>query len=399
MLRTKALIIGGGPAGATAARFLAGSGAEAILVERDLSYVKPCGGGIPSTALEELGIPEEKVTKRKITKMRIVSPKGESVEVVMKGGHLCITERGEFDSHLREAAKDKGASILEAEFIRFNDIGKNIISTVRKKSTGEEITIKSDYVVAADGITSRTASGVKSPNCGSLYTISAYIKPTPSPSSPPTRGGEIALVPSPLMGEGDDACEFWFGSNHASNFYSWIFPSQGYSSIGTGSKDAKELSTFLDRFIKRRFGVPLKDFAPLNFSKKTRAFRIPLWEGNLFNIKNILFAGDVAGMVMPITYEGIYYAMKSGEFAARSIIEGKPDIYKKLWKSRFKTRFLLMSKIRNYLFKDDENIEKFVALHKRPEVQEIAMRLWLKKEAGSGSLISYLNFFRHFLKI
>ncbi|OGW25624.1 MAG: hypothetical protein A2X55_07180, partial [Nitrospirae bacterium GWB2_47_37] len=368
MLRTKTLVIGGGPAGATAAKFLARSGAETILVERDLSYVKPCGGGIPSSALKEMDIPEGDVTKRIITKMRIVSPKGEDITVKMKGGHLCITERGEFDSYLRKAAKDKGASILEAEFVRFDKTGRNITSIVRKKSDGEEIEIKSDYVVASDGITSRTVSAVSPSKCGSLYTISAHIKP-----------------------DDYDACEFWFGSNHASNFYSWIFPSQGYSSMGTGSTDAKELSSFLDKFIARRFGVPMRDFAPLNFSKKTRAFRIPMWEGRLFNIQNILYAGDSAGMVMPITYEGIYYAMKSGEFAAQAIIEDKPDIYKKLWKSRFKNRFLLMSKLRNLLFKNDENIEKFVALHKRPEVQEIAMKLWLRKEAGSSSLISYLN--------
>jgi len=376
MLRTKTLVIGGGPAGATAARFLAGNGADTILVERDFSYVKPCGGGIPSSALKEMAIPEEKVTKRIITKMRIVSPKGEDIEVEMKGGHLCVTERGEFDSYLREAAKDKGASMLEAEFMRFDDIGRNITSIIKKKSTGEEIRIKSDYIVASDGIMSRTVSGISPSKCGSLYTISAHIKP-----------------------DSYDACEFWFGSNHASNFYSWIFPSHGYSSMGTGSTNAKELSAFLDNFITRRFGVPMRDFAPMNFSKKTRAFRIPMWEGSLFNIKNILYSGDSAGMVMPITYEGIYYAMKSGEFAAQAISEDKPDIYKKLWKSRFNHRFLLMSKIRNLLFKNDENIEKFVALHKRPEVQEIAMKLWLRKEAGSGSLISYLNFFRHFLKI
>lgn len=376
MLRTKALVIGGGPAGATAARFLAGNGADTILVERDLSYVKPCGGGIPSSALKEMGIAEEDVTKRIITKMRIVSPKGEDIEVEMKGGHLCITERGDFDVYLRKKAEAEGSSVIEAEFVRFDKTGKTITSIVKKKATGEEIVIKSDYVVASDGITSRTVSGILPSKCGSLYTISAHIKP-----------------------DGCDACEFWFGSNHASNFYSWIFPSHGYSSMGTGSTNAKELSAFLDKFIARRFGVPMKDFAPVNFSKKTRAFRIPVWEGSLFNIKNILFSGDSAGMVMPITYEGIYYAMKSGQFAARAIIEGKPDIYKKLWKSRFRNRFLLMSKIRNYLFKNDENIEKFVALHKRPEVQEIAMRLWLKKEAGSSSLISYLNFFRHFLKL
>jgi geranylgeranyl reductase len=90
--------------------------------------------------------------------------------------------------------------------------------------------------------------------------------------------------------------------------------------------------------------------------------------------------------------------MKSGEFAARAVIEGKPGAYKKLWDSKFRNRFLLMSKIRDHLFKSDVNIEKFVALHKRPDVQDIAIRLWLRKEAGSSGLLSYLNFLRHLLK-
>jgi len=399
MLRTNVLVIGGGPAGSTAARFLAENNIDTILVERDLSYIKPCGGGIPSTALHELNISEE-VVKKKINKMRIVSPKGEDVEVELKGGHLCITGRGDFDSKLREMAADKGASIMEAEFIRFDEVDRNITSTVRKRSAGEEIKIKSDYVIASDGITFRAGSSIRHERPDCLYTISAHIKPTPS-----LEGGGLG---------GDDACEFWFGSNHASNFYSWVFPSQEYSSIGTGSKNPKELTALLDRFIRRRFGIyppnpPLakggirggaaENFLGQNLINKPRAFKVPEWNGTLFNTKNILFAGDAAGIVMPITYEGIYYAMKSGEFAARAAIEGRPALYKKLWNSRFRNRFLLMSKIRNYLFKSDSNIEKFVALHKLPEVQEIAMRLWLKKEAGSSALISYMKIFKHLLKI
>lgn len=380
MLRTNVLVIGGGPAGSTAARFLAENNIDTILVERDLSYIKPCGGGIPSTALHELNIPEE-VVKKKVNKMRIVSPKGEDVEVELKGGHLCITGRGDFDSKLREMAADKGASIIEAEFIRFDEVDRNITSTIGKRSSGEEIKIKSDYVIASDGITFKAGSSIRHERPDCLYTISAHIR-----------------------SKDYDACEFWFGSNHASNFYSWVFPSQKYSSIGTGSKNPKELTALLDRFIRRRFKMPMKDFAHENFLgrnliNKPRAFKVPEWNGTLFNTKNILFAGDAAGIVMPLTYEGIYYAMKSGEFAARAAMEGRPALYKKLWNSRFRNRFLLMSKIRNYLFKSDSNIEKFVALHKRPEVQEIAMRLWLKKETGSSALISYMKIFKHLLKI
>ena len=299
----------------------------------------------------------------------------------MKGGHLCITGRGAFDAKLREIAKNSGASVVEAEFTRFEEIGGKIISTSRKRFTSEEIKIRSDYVIASDGITFRAGSSIghTKPDC--LSTISAHI-----------------------TSDDFDACEFWFGSSHASQFYSWVFPSSGYSSIGTGSANPRELTALLDAFIRRRFGIPLKDFAAENFLgrnliNKPRAFKIPEWSGTLFNINNILFAGDTAGIVMPITYEGIYYAMKSGEFAARAIAEGKPALYKKLWNSRFRNRFMLMSKIRNYLFKSDSNTEKFVALHKRPEVQEIAMRLWLKKETGSSALISYIKFFKHLLKI
>lgn len=381
MLRTNVLVIGGGPAGSTAARFLAANSIATILVERDLSYIKPCGGGIPSTGLQELDIAEEDVTKKKIKNLIIVSPKGERVEVELTGGHLCITERGIFDAKLREMAQKKGASIIEAEFLRFEERDKNIVSVVKKRTTGEEIKIKSDYAIASDGITFRVGSNIKHDRPDCLYTISAHIKPTTF-----------------LQGEekgGGNACEFWFGSLHASSFYSWIFPSMGYASIGTGSSDVRELRTLLDRFIMRRFNMPLKDFESQNFLTKTRTFKIPQWQGTIFNIKNILFAGDAAGTVMPITYEGIYYAMRSGEFAARAIIEGKPSVYKKLWNSRFRNRFLLMNKIKNYLFKSDENIEKFVVLHKRPEVQEIAMRLWLRKEQGGSALISYLKFFKH----
>lgn len=380
MLRTNVLIIGGGPAGSFASRFLAGNNIDAILVERDLSYIKPCGGGIPSTALHELNIPEE-IIKKKIKKIIMVSPKGERVYVDLTEGYLCITERGLFDAKLREVAQKKGASIIEAEFLRFEKTGKEIVSSIKNRATGEEIRIKSDYAIAADGITFRAGASIKhnKPDC--LYTISAHIKNIPS-----------------IQEDGGDACEFWCGSLHAPSFYSWIFPSTGYTSIGTGSPNGRELQTLLDRFIMRRFNMPLEDFKSQNFLTKTRAFKIPQWHKTIFNIKNILFAGDAAGTVMPITYEGIYYAMKSGEFAARAIAEGKPSVYKKLWNSMFRSRFFLMSKIRNHLFKDDEHIEKFVSIHKHQEAQEIAMRLWLRKETEKSALISYLKFFKHILK-
>lgn len=385
MIRTNVLVIGGGPAGSVAARFLAENGIDTIIAERDISYIKPCGGGIPSTGLQELNIPHE-VARNKIKKLLVVSPRGERVGIELKGGYLCITERGKLDATLRRMATEKGASLIEASFICFDKTGSSIISVVRKKS-GEELRIMSNYIIASDGITSRVASALPiKMHFRHLYTISAHMKPA------------YTLHPEGECLNRGDTCEFWFSSDHAPNFYSWVFPSPEYFSIGTGSPNPRQINILLDKFIRRRFDGSVKGGGNENLLSRTRAFRIPEWNGTVFNMRNVLFAGDAAGTVMPVTYEGIYYAMKSGEFAARAIIEGKPHVYRKLWNSRFRRRFMLMSKIRDYLFKNDSNIEKFITLHKRQDVQEIAMRLWLRKESESSSLISYLKFFNHLLK-
>lgn len=376
MIRTNVLVIGGGPAGATAARILAGNGIETMLVERDLSYAKPCGGGIPSSAFDELDIPETAVRK-KIKKISIISPSGEKIDVELSGGCLCITERGAFDNHLRQLALAQGASLIEGMFNRFEENGRTVISAVTKKTSREEVRIKADYVIAADGITSRTVSSLKIPRPRAINTVSALIKPADY-----------------------DACEFWFGTEHASNFYSWVFPSEGYASIGTGSASPKTLISFLDVFVRRRFHSTLEELRRQNLLGKTRAFKMPEWKGTLFNRGKILFAGDAAGTVMPVLYEGIYYAMKSGELAARALVDGSAGSYEKLWNSRFRSRFLLMHAIRKHLFRDNANIEKWVALHKRSDVQELAMKLWLnKKQGGDNILASYVKMFRHFIKL
>ena len=48
-------------------------------------------------------------------------------------------------------------------------------------------------------------------------------------------------------------------------------------------------------------------------------YRVPVWKGDLYNKNMVIFAGDSAGQVLPLTHEGIYYAMKAGELAAIAI--------------------------------------------------------------------------------
>jgi geranylgeranyl reductase len=360
-LSTKVLVIGGGPAGAIAARFLAESGVDVILLERNLSFVKPCGGAVPLYAFDELGIPKT-IIKKEVKAIRIVSPQDESIDIELKGENLTMVERGEFDRALRNCAVEKGAEVIEGEFI-------NIITNKMYKieaNIGEgKAGIISEYIIAADGINSkvRRALGIKPPQA--FYTVSERIK-------------EVKI----------DHCEFWFGSSHAPNSYSWVFPKAEGISAGTASLVSKDINTLFERFKERRRITP---------EGKKRIYRIPIWKGDLYNKDRVIFAGDSAGQVMPLIYEGIYYAMKAGEFAARALIEGKVDNYKRIWKTRFQKRFVLMDKLRNYFLKDDLSAGKLVALHRRPDIQEASLRLWVRKDSSREGLKSYIRLFGKFL--
>jgi geranylgeranyl reductase len=361
-LSAKVLVVGGGPAGSIAARYLAGWGLEVILLERNFSFSKPCGGGVPFSAFDELGIPKG-VIKREVKSIRVFSPVGEKLDIELKGGSLAIVERGEFDRALRNEAEKKGAQVIEGEFKGLIADGKAYrVDTYIKEGKTDVV---AEYIIAADGVNSRVRAALGIRPSKSLFTLSEKIK-----------------------GVNIDFCEFWFGSSHASGIYSWVFPSAEGISVGTGSSEAREVLELFKLFREKR-GIIQEGLK--------RIYKIPIWKGDLYNKNNIIFAGDSAGQVMPLSYEGIYYAMKAGEFAARAIIEGKTSDYKRMWKSRFQKKFSLMDRLRNYFLKNDASVGKLVALHRRPEVQEASMRLWLRKDSSKVGLRSYIKLFSKFL--
>ncbi len=361
-LNAKVLVVGGGPAGSIAARTLAAWGIDVILLERDLSFEKPCGGGIPLSVFDELDIPKNLI-KREVKVIRIISPSGNSLDIDLQGGILTIIKRDEFDKALRGKAEKEGAEIIEAEVILIKPESKYYKVEAIVKGTKREI--MTEYIIAADGVNSRVKSSLGIKPAQAVFTASEKIK-------------ELKT----------DFCEFWLGSSHAIGFYSWFFPATEGISAGTGSIEPGKVSTLFERFKKRR---------GISKGGLKRIYRIPIWKGDVYNKGKVLFAGDSACQVMPLSYEGIYYAMKSGEFAARAIIEDKAENYKKIWKAKFQKRFTLMDTLKKHFLKNDLNAERFVALHRRPEVQEASMRLWLRKDRRSEVLHSYIKLFSKFI--
>lgn len=366
-MRVEVLVVGGGPAGSVAARRLAQHNREVVIVEKNPQRAKPCGGGIPSTAFHDLDIPL-KVKYVSVNKIRIHSPSDRVLEIGLEGGSIILVNRREFDSCLRDIALSAGAELIEGTLTDIKKKKRGLIASV--KTPGGVVYVEADYLIAADGINSTTRILMSIKPNQYVYTLSGKFD-------------DIST----------DACEFWFSQVHAPNGYSWVFPFISGVSIGTGTFHPKEARHYLKRFLIRRFNRDdiMKDIRQL------RGYKIPYWSEDIYYKDRVFFVGDAGGHVMPFTFEGIYYSMKSGDFVAQAIIEGRPNLFKKLWRKRFYSRFRLMKAIQEYFLKSDERIEQLFDIFQRKEVQDASMELWLRKDSSKSSIIRYINFFRKFL--
>lgn len=367
-MQCEVLVVGGGPAGSTAARLLAKEGIDTILIEKNLFFNKPCGGGIPSAGLKEFGpLSEIQIPFNRVKKIKIFPPFSEPIEVSLQPDEIFIFDRSLLDSFLRELAQKNGAHLIEAELINIENENKKLLITVRKK-TGETLKITSRYIIAADGVNSKICdiTEIKKPDY--FWTVSLRV-----PES---------------LSEKKDTCEFWFGNSHASFFYSWVFPGKDYLSVGTGAENINKLKNLIQNFLKKRFNEKIN---PESF--KLRAYKIPRWRKKGFTKGNILFCGDALGTVMPVSFEGIYYAMKSAQFAVESIKQGKIKLYEKLWNERFLKQFSMMKKFQDFMFGSDEKMDRWLNIHRDKSVQELAMALWLRKKHGAELIPLYLKAF------
>ena len=101
------VVVGGGPAGATAAHTLAQRGLSVMLLDR-AGRIKPCGGAIPPRLIADFSIPSSQIVAR-INTARMVSPSGRHVDIAIEGGFVGMVDREDFDEFLRLRAVGQGA--------------------------------------------------------------------------------------------------------------------------------------------------------------------------------------------------------------------------------------------------------------------------------------------------
>lgn len=346
-------VIGGGPAGATAARLLARSGKDTVLVEKDLDYDKPCGGGITSSVFSDFDLPGELI-KKEVRLLRIIAPSGHTQEVSLEEASLAIVQRKQFDRALRDLSVKEGARLLHGRLKTLRPAQKKWLLDI--DTPQGPVTLQAARIVAADGVNSRVRQLV----CNSL---------------PARLFCAYSLVETLDM----DHCEFRFGTRYSPGYYSWIFPACSGASIGTASVDSRKARHYLDNCLKAKGIV----------EGKAKGYFIPLWQGDLYEKKGVFFIGDAAGQVMPMSFEGIYYAMKAGQFVHEAIVLNKPALYKKLFLKRFKKRFLFMKALQAFFLKNDASAERLVRMHSSEEVRRLSLNIWLGTEEDKITLRAY----------
>ena len=284
----KVAVLGGGPAGALAAERLASAGVGTVLFDEKLAWEKPCGGGLTWKAWSQYPFLFDSPTPRKtVTETVLTAPKSEPVKLTLDRP-LLIFSRYDLNGMLLDRARRAGAEIEKTRVLSADRTGSRW--RLRTK-TG---TVEADYCVVATGARNPLRDfGTELTASDTMHALGYYI---------PGDRERIDIQFLPKL-EG----------------YIWIFPRCGHLSVGICGKGepASALRARLERYMEQQ---GLSKIGATFYSHLLPCLGTPAWERNRVAGEGWVATGDAAGLVDPITGEGIYYALRSGDLAAGAIL-------------------------------------------------------------------------------
>ena len=379
------VVVGGGPAGSIAAHELACQGHSVLLLDR-AGRVKPCGGAIPPRLIKDFLIPDKLLVAR-ATSARMISPANNRVDIPIDNGFVGMVDREDFDEHLRERAATSGAVRRIGTFTRLerDTDGLSLVHfrVGSDKHRGENLSaaVRAKAVIGADGARSEVARQ-SVPGAERVKCVFAYHEIVRAPVIKP-------------VGYDGSRCDVFYQGPLSPDFYGWVFPHGDTLSIGTGSADKgfslrsavaqlRRVSGLGDTETLRREGAPLP-MKPL-----------PRWD----NGRDVVLAGDAAGVVAPASGEGIYYAMVGGQFAAQAVHEmlKTGDVRAlKLARKRFMkahgTVFRVLGIMQWFWYCNDRRRERFVKICEDRDVQQLTFESYMNKELTRKKPMAHVRIF------
>ena len=319
------IVCGAGPAGATAARTLARAGVTVRLLDRsNFPRNKPCGGGISLRVLKRfpyLAAELSRIATHTVGRLYLEGPGGESTVIEADGPAALMIRRVEFDALLVDLACEAGAELMGG------------VDIVRASTTSSGVTLESrdgrtfeaPIVIAADGVHSVIARRLGlNPGWPASKVALDMMEETPRERlrdvDPSTLWVSYGHPPS-LASARPRA-----SARQANEGYAYIFPKRDHVNVGIGYvldhyRNAIDVPPYdLQReFVDdlRRRGVMEGESVRSNFTPFIIPVGGPLGKPGR---GRVLLAGDAGGFVNAFTAEGIYYAMVSGDLAARTVI-------------------------------------------------------------------------------
>ena len=353
------LVIGAGPAGATAARALARAGVTVRLLDRSkFPRNKPCGGGISLRVLSRFPYLDDalaRIPTHRVSRLYLEGPDGDSTVIHSRQPAALMIRRVEFDALLVSLAREAGAELIE---------GVDVVAAAQD-ATGVTVTSRDGRTFT--GALAIAADGVHSVTARRLGLNSGW---------PDTAIALDMMEESPRQTLRDvDPSTMWvaYGVNGGPG-YGYIFPKCDHVNVGIGyvlnhyrrqveAHPYDVQRTFVGDL--RRRGLVEGESARANFTP----FLIPVG-GPLRRPGRgrVILAGDAGGFVNGFTAEGIYYAMVSGEHAAKSVVDsvregaaGLARRYQRAVDHEIGAELRDSVLIQRYLFADRRRIARVVA--------------------------------------
>ena len=318
----KVEILGGGPSGAFAAQQLASAGVETVVLDEKLAWEKPCGGGLTYKAYSQYPFLVENDTPRKtITRTVLAAPNSQPVDLALRHP-LLIYSRYDLNAMLLDRAQRAGAQLEKTRVLKIERSGRRW--QLRTK-TG---TLEADYCVLATGARNPLRDfGTELTPSDAMSALGYYI---------PGERERIDIQFLPGL-EG----------------YIWIFPRCGHLSVGICGKGepASALRLRLERYMAEQ---GLSTRGATFYSHLLPCLGAPAWKRNRVSGDGWIAVGDAAGLVDPITGEGLYYAIRSADLAAKAILSETAELaglaYRKLLRRDFTADLEFGSRLANRVF-------------------------------------------------